>query len=121
MIITSPNHVHVERHASRHRPAAQTMMHHLAIQLPNHRSLKVEIADEKGARGYVDDGAGKRFVERRVAVAEASEAGTRTQGGLEGGAESEEGILGCVVVVDCRKLFSSNAPLKKSTGEDVTY
>lgn len=75
VIITSPNHVHMERHAGRHCPAAQAMMYHLAIQLPNHWSLEVEVADEEGARGDVEDGAGEGFVEGRVAVAEAGETG----------------------------------------------
>lgn len=75
MVITSPNHIHMQRHPRRHRPAAQPMMYHLTIQLSNHGSLKVEIADEEGARGYVEDGAGESFVEGSVAVTEAGEAG----------------------------------------------
>lgn len=103
MIITSPNYVHMQRHPSRHCPAAQPMMYHLSIQLAHHWTFEVEVADKEGARGDIDNGAGKRFVERRVAVAEAGEAGAGAQGGFEGGAEGEEGVLGCVVVVDCRK------------------
>ena len=100
MIVTPPYHIHMQRHPGRHRPAAQPMMHHLAIQLPHHRPLEVKVADEERARGDIDDRTGKGFVERRVAVAEAGEAGAGTQGGLEGGAEREEGIFGRVVVVD---------------------
>ncbi len=76
------------------------MMNHLTIQLPNHRTLEVKIADEERARGDIEDGAGKSFVKRRVAVAEADEAGAGAEGGGEGGAEGEEGVFGCVVVVD---------------------
>ena len=103
VIITPPNHVHMERDPRRHCPAAQPMMYHLAIQLPNHWSLEVENAHEEGARGYIDNGTGKSFIERRVAVAEAGEAGAGTQGGFKGGADGEEGVFGCVVVVNCRK------------------
>ena len=100
MIITPPNHIDMQRHPGRHCPAAQAMMYHLAIQLPDHRCLKVEVADKEGPRGDVDDGAGEGFVEGRVAVAEAGEAGAGPQGGGEGGAEGEEGVFGRVVVVD---------------------
>ena len=79
-------------------------MHHLTIQLPDHRPLKVKITNEERARRDIDDCTGKSFVERRVAVAEAGEAGAGTQGGLEGGAEREEGIFGCVVVIDCNEM-----------------
>lgn len=51
------------------------MMNHLAIQLPDHWSVEVEVADEEGARGDVEDGAREGFVEGCVAVAEAGEAG----------------------------------------------
>ena len=57
MIITSPDHVHMERHPGRHCPATQPMMDHLAIQLPNHWSREAKITDEEGARRDVDDGA----------------------------------------------------------------
>ncbi len=77
------------------------MMHHLAVQLPHHRPREAEIAHEERARGDVEDGAGERFVEGRVAVAEAGEAGARAQGAGEGGAEREERVFGRVVVVDC--------------------
>lgn len=80
------------------------MMHHLAIQRSNHRTLKVEIPNKKRARGYIDDGAGEGLVEGRVAVAEAGEAGAGAEGAGEGGAEGEEGVFGCVVVVDCGGL-----------------
>lgn len=76
-------------------------MHHLAIQRSDHRGPEVEIADEERARGDVEDGAGEGFVEGSVAVAEAGEAGAGAQGAGEGGAEGEEGVFGCVVVVDC--------------------
>ena len=78
-------------------------MDHLAIQLPDHGTLEAEFADEEGARGDIDDGAGEGLVEGRVAVAEAGEAGAGAQGGGEGGAEREESIFGRVVVVDYRK------------------
>ncbi|CAD6572487.1 MAG: hypothetical protein ASARMPREDX12_005245 [Alectoria sarmentosa] len=74
-----------------------------AVGLSNHWSIKIEIADEEGAGGYVEDGAGESFVEGCVAVAEAGEAGAGTQSGGEGGAEGEEGVFGCMVVVDYRK------------------
>ena len=104
VIIAPLYHIHMQRHPGRHRPAAQPMMHHLAIQLPNHRPLKVKIANEERAGRNVDDCTGKSFVERRVAVAEAGETGAGTQSGLEGGAEREEGIFTCVVVVDCHEI-----------------
>ena len=78
------------------------MVYHLAIQLPHHRPVEIKITNEKGPRRDIDDGARKGFVEGRVAVAEAGEAGARAEGGGEGSAEGEKGILGCVVVVNYR-------------------
>lgn len=75
MIILPPNHINMQRRPTRHRPATQPMVNHLAVQPPNHGTLEVEIADEEGARGDVEDGAGEGLVEGRVGVAEAGEAG----------------------------------------------
>ena len=58
------------------------------------------MADEKGARGDVEDGAGEGFVQGCVGVAEAGDAFAVTEGAGEGGAEGEEGVFCCVVVVD---------------------
>ena len=90
------------------------MMYHLAIQLPDHRSLEAEFADEEGSRGDVDDGAGEGFVERGVAVTEASEAGAGAQGRGEGAAEGEEGVLGRVMVIDCSMYVRRLADLNQS-------
>ena len=78
MIIHPPNHIHMERDPRRHRPTAQPMMNHLAIQRSDHRSRKVEITNEERAGGYIDDGAGEGLVEGRIAVAETGEAGSGT-------------------------------------------
>lgn len=101
MIITPPNDVHMQRHPRRHGPTAQPMVHHLTVQLPDHRRREIEIADEEGAGRYVEDGAGERFVEGRVAMAEAGETGAGAEGAGEGGPEREEGVFRRVVVVDC--------------------
>ena len=85
------------------------MVYHLTIQLSNHWSIKIEIADEEGAGGYVEDGAGESFVKWGVAVAEAGEAGAGAQSGGKGGAEGEEGVFGCMVVVDYRKRWPSDS------------
>lgn len=79
-------------------------MHHLAIQHSDHRPLEAEVPHEERPRGDVKDGAGEGLIERRVAVAEAGEAGAGPEGGGEGGAEGEEGVFGCVVVVDWRTI-----------------
>ncbi len=100
MIIIPPDTIHMQRHPRRHRPAAQPMMDHLTIQLPNHRPLEPKIPHKKGATRDVKNGTGECFVEGRVGVAEADEPGAGAQGGGEGGAEGEEGVFGCVVVVD---------------------
>ncbi len=76
------------------------MMDHLTIQLPNHWPFEPKIPHEKGTTRDVEDGTGECFVEGRVGVAEADEAGAGAQGGGEGGAEGEEGVFGRVVVVD---------------------
>ena len=106
MIITPSNHIHMQRHPGRHCPAAQPMMHHLAIQLPNHRSLEIKVPHKERPRRYIDDRARERLIERRVAMTEAGEAGTGPQGGGEGGPESEERVFGRVVVVDCTYVDS---------------
>ncbi|KAL8946972.1 MAG: hypothetical protein Q9222_006698, partial [Ikaeria aurantiellina] len=93
-------HIHMQRHPRILRPAPQPMVNHLRVQRPHHGTLKAEIADEEGAGGDVEDGAGEGFVEGGVGVAEAGEAGAGAEGGGEGGAEGEEGVFGCVVVVD---------------------
>ncbi len=77
------------------------MMNHLTIQPPNHRPLEIEIAHEERAARDVEDGAGESFVEGCVGVAEAHQAGAGTEGFGEGGTEGEEGIFGCVMVVNC--------------------
>ena len=76
------------------------MPDHLRVQGADHGGGEVEISDEEGAGGDVEDGARKGLVEGRVAVAEAGKAGAGEEAGAEGGAEEEEGIFGGVVVVD---------------------
>lgn len=107
MIILSPQHIHMQRHARILRPTTQPMRHHLCVQTANHRRLKPQGswgfkggADEVGARGDVEDGAREGFVERAVGMGKAGEGGAGAEGGGEGGAESEEGVFGCVVIVD---------------------
>lgn len=63
------------------------MMNHLSGQTADLGILKVEIADEKGAGGDVDYGAGEAFVEGCVGGAVTVEAGAGGEGGGEGGAE----------------------------------
>lgn len=92
----------MQRDARTLRPARQPMMDHLRIQLPHHGRCEIEFTDEERTGRDVDDGAGERFVQRRVGVTEAGDAGAGAEGGGEGGAEGEEGVFGCVVVVDCR-------------------
>lgn len=101
MVVIPPQHIYMQRDARVLRPAAQAMLHHLGVQLAHHGGLEAEVTDEEGARGDVEDGAGKGFVEGRVGVAEAGDARARAQRGGEGGAEGEERVFGCVVVVDC--------------------
>lgn len=81
------------------------MMDHLAIQLSIHRPLEPEVAFEERSIGQVDHGAREGFVEGGVPFAEAFEAGAGAEGGGEGGAQGEEGVFGCVVVVDCVVRF----------------
>lgn len=76
------------------------MFHHLRIQGAQHGRLKPEIAHEEGPRGYVYYGAGEGFVEGGVSVPEAGDTGAGAEGGGEGAAEGDEGVFGCVVVVN---------------------
>ena len=75
-------------------------MDHLGRQGADLPVREAEVADEEGPVGEIDDGAGEGFVEGRVRGAEAGEGEAGAEGGGEGGAEGEEGVFGCVVVVD---------------------
>lgn len=108
MIILPPQTIHMQRYPGRLCPTAQPMMYHLraqaadaGVQEPEGAGAGGRGADEEGARGDVEHGAGEGFVERGVGVAEAGEGGAGAEGGGEGGAEGEERVFGCVVVVDC--------------------
>ena len=101
MVILPFQHVHVQSHACRLRPAAQSMMDHLRIQRPHHGPLEAKIADKERARRDVDDGARESFIQRGVGVTEAGNSGARPECLGEGGAKGEEGIFGSMVVVDC--------------------
>lgn len=90
------------------------MVDHLAVQLPDHRALEVEFAYEERTGGDVDNRARKGFIEGCIAGAEADEAGAGTQSVTEGGAEGEEGVFGCVMVVDC---FGGSGYLLDEFGE----
>ena len=114
VVVTAADHVDMERDPGRHRPAAERVMDHLAVQLADRRALEVEAADEERAGGDVKDGAGEGLVEGRVAVAEAGEAGAGAEGRGEGGAEGEEGVFGRVVVVDWSVFSFRSSPVEKS-------
>lgn len=102
MIIVPLDDIHVQRHTRILRPAAKPMMNHLRIQRPHHRRLETEIADEERARRDINDSAGEGFIKRGVSVTETCNAGAGTEGRGEGRAESEKGVFGCMVVVDCQ-------------------
>ena len=102
MIIVPPQHIHVQRHARLHAPAAQAVVDHLRVQRAEHRAREAEVAVEERPVREVDDGAREGFVQGRVGAAEAVEAEACAEGGGEGGAEGEEGVFGGVVVVDWR-------------------
>lgn len=104
MIILPLEHIHVQRDARIERKALQAVGDHLGAQVADLLSLEagVEVGDEVGAVGEIDDGAGEGLVEGAVGGAEAGEAGGGGEGGFEGGAEGEEDVFGGVVVVDWR-------------------
>lgn len=76
------------------------MVDHLRVQRADHGTLEIKVADEERPVREVDDGGGEGFVEGAAGVGEAFEAGAGAEGGGEGGAEGEEGVFGCVVVID---------------------
>lgn len=102
MIIIPFQHIHMQCHAGSLCPASQPMMDHLRIEIAHHRALEAEIAHEEGARGDIEHSAGEGFVKGGVGVTEAGEAGAGTERSGEGSAKSEEGVLGCMMVVDYR-------------------
>jgi hypothetical protein len=81
--------------------ALQTVRHHLTAQLAEPLAFKTELDDAIGTVREIDDGAGEGFVERRVGVSEASYAGERAEGLVEGVTKSNADVFGCVVVIDC--------------------
>ena len=83
------------------------MVYHLRVQRPDHGALEIKVADEEGPVGEVDDGGGEGFVKRAGGVGEAFEAGAGAESGGEGGAEGEEGVFGCVVVIDWNGTVST--------------
>ena len=100
VVITPPQYIHMQRHASRLAKALQSMMDHLCTQSTNLLILEAKFTDEEGTIGEVNYGAGKGFIEGRVAGAEAGKAGSRAEGRGEGAAEGQEGVFGSVMVVD---------------------
>ena len=100
MIVTPLKHINMQRDPRVLRPALQSVMDHLGAQLADLLAREVEAADEVGARGDVEDCAREGFVEGSIGGAEAGDAGAWTEGAVEGGAEGEEGVFCCVMVVD---------------------
>ena len=75
-------------------------MYHLCTQGTDFLIPEVKVPDKEGAVGEIDDGAGKGFVEGGMGGSKAGQREAWAEGGREGGAEGEEGVFGCVVVVD---------------------
>lgn len=61
------------------RPAPEPVMYHLGVQVPQHRRLEAELADEKGTGRDIQYSSRECFVKRCVCVSEARKAGTRPQ------------------------------------------
>ncbi len=76
------------------------MVHHLGREIADLLVLEVEIAHEEGAGGDVHDGAGEGFVQRAKSVAETGNTFAIAQSFREGGAEGEECVFCCVVVIN---------------------
>jgi hypothetical protein len=86
MIILALQHIHMQRDPRIERKALQAMADHLCAQVADLLALetRVQVRDEVGAVGQVDDGARERLVERAVGAAEAGEAGAGRERGFEG-------------------------------------
>lgn len=97
------------------------MRQHLARQIADLLALEAEVYDCIRAVGQVDDGPGDGLVEGGVAPSEAREGGAGAQGKVEGGAECEEGVFCCVVVVDWSMLVGWFIVQQVGEWGDCTY
>lgn len=103
MIIAPAQDIHMQRDARGLRPAAHAVLDHLRVQGADRGRPEAEIADEERPRRDVHHGAREGFVERGVGVPEAGDARSRAQRRVERRAERQEGVFGCVVVVDLKE------------------
>lgn len=76
---------------------------HLGGKVADALAAEAEVDDAVGAVREVDNGAREGLVERAVGGAEAGDADRSAEGGMEGVAKSNADVLGCVVVVDCKR------------------
>lgn len=107
MIILSPQHIHMQRNPRILRKRPQTVRDHFRRQVTDFFALEtfVQVGNEEGAVGKVDDGAREGFIKGGVGAAEAGKARRCGEGGFEGGAKGEAGIFGCVVIIDYTTLY----------------
>ncbi len=87
MVVVPFQHIYMQCHSCRLAKALQSMVDHLRAQLSDLLVFESEIADEEGAGGNVNYGAGKGFVEGCVGVAEARDPFSVAERFGEGGTE----------------------------------
>jgi len=74
VIVTPSQYIYMQSYACRLAEALQSMMDHLGTQSANLLILEAEFTHKERTIGKINDGAGKGFIEGRVAGAEAGKA-----------------------------------------------
>lgn len=106
VIILPPEHVNMQRHPGRKRPAPKTVMHHLRVQGAHHVSPEPKIANEKGPGTDIQHRSREGLVEGRVRETIPRDALPRPQGLLEARAQRDQRVFRGVVVVDRQVAFA---------------
>ena len=107
--VTTSEVVDVQGHHAVVDDAVEEFFKQVNVKTSDEGAGEVDVVDEFGAAGEVDDNAAQGFVKRNVGMAVAADTGFVAQGLFQGLTEYDTDVFYGVVVVDCL-LYTSPSP-----------
>ena len=111
--------VDVQGHHAVVDDAVEEFFKQVNVKTSDEGAGEVDVVDESGAAGEVDDNAAQGFVKRNVGMTVAADAGFAAQGLFQGLSEYDADVFDGVVVVDVQVAFAGDVEVDHAVAGDL--